>query len=182
MKLLNELYKKNIPNKKDILEIIIIYFIKFNNDNINSIFDGKEIKEMILQIFKLEKTRFLTEEILNENEEIIQKFFDHCPNIEYVLGLLKINDNYISYLQKINNNFKKILKEVKSLKSLKGLFKIDFIVSQQDNSSKLVELHHSILEKEKEANIYFINFIPIIEKYRLLYIKYNNIDGLCSLE
>lgn len=48
MKLLNELYKKNISNKKDILEIIIIYFIKFNNDSINCIFDDKKIKEMIL--------------------------------------------------------------------------------------------------------------------------------------
>ena len=45
---------------------------------------------MIFQIFKLEKTRFLNEEIFNENEGIIQKFFDHCPGVEYVLGLLKI--------------------------------------------------------------------------------------------
>ena len=103
---------------------------------------------MIIQIFKLEKTLFLSEEMLDE--KITEIFFNHCPNIEYVLGLLKQNDNYISYLQKINNNSKKIFREVKSLKSLKGLFNINFKVSLQDNSSKLVELHHSILEKEKK--------------------------------
>ena len=180
MNLLDILKKINTPNKNNILEIIIIYFIKYNYYNINYLFDDKEIKDMIIQIFKLEKTLFLSEEMLDE--KITEIFFNHCPNIEYVLGLLKQNDNYISYLQKINNNSKKIFREVKSLKSLKGLFNINFKVSQQDDSFKLVELHHSILEKEKKENKYFINFTPIIEKYKDLYIKYKNLDGLCSLE
>ena len=134
-------YKKS--HKNGILEIIIIYFIKFSSDNIKLLFDDKEIKEMIINVFKLEKTNYLNGEILDE--KMTEIFINHCPNIESILGLLQKNYDYNSYLQNINKNFDTIYKEIKSLKSLKGLFNINCPVSQSNDLNVLVELHNSLL-------------------------------------
>ena len=162
------------------MEIIIIYFIKFSSDKIKLLFDDKEIKKMIIEIFKLEKTNFLNEKLLDEKTTEI--FVNQCINIESILGILKLNSNFIDYLKKIEQNCNKIFKEIESLKSLKGLFKVDFSVSLSDNLDVLINLHNSLLAKQKNKKKYFINFLPIIKKYQDLYIKHDNLEGLCALE
>ena len=173
-----EILKKK--EDKEILEIIIIYFIKFDRENIKIIFGDDFKKKLVFKIFQQEKLIFLSDELLDDN--IKEIFISQCQNIESILNLLKTNDNYISYLNTINNNFDKIYKEIASLKSLKGLFNINFKVSQEDDFNELVKLHNNILEKEKAKKKYIINFIPIIDKYFDLYSKNKNLEGLCSLE
>ena len=173
-----EFLKKN--EDKEIFEIIIIYFIKFDRENINIIFEDDFKKKMIFQIFKQDKLYFLSDELLDD--KIKEIFINQSPNIESILNVLKKNDNYISYLKTINNNFNKIYDAIVPLKSLKGLFNIDYFISQGDDYNELVKLHNNILEKEKEKNKYIINFIPIIKKYFSLYSQNNNLNGLCSLE
>ena len=177
---LKKLNNKELKNKNEILELIMIYFIKFNINEIHFLFDEKENKEMIYNIFKLEKTTFLTEEILDET--IIGIFINNCPKLEDILSILKKSNGYISYLETIKDNFEIIYKAITPLKSLKGLFNIDYNASLEDDSVKLLEIHNSIFDKQAKKNKYFINFIPIIDKYYDLYIKYSNLEGLCSLE
>ena len=174
-----EILKEN--EDKEIFEIIIIYFIKFDRENLNIMFEDDCKKKILFNIFKQEKLNFISDEILDD--KIKEIFINHSPNIESILSILKKNENYISYLKTIENNFDKIYDAIAPLKSLKGLFDINFKVSLEDDYNELIKLHNNILEKEKQKNKYIINFIPIIKKYFQLYTQnYHNLKGLCSLE
>ena len=161
------------------MEIIIIYFFKYNYDNVKIIFDDEIIKNKIFKLFEKEKFIFLTKEVLDE--KITEIYINYCPNIEQILNILKRCDNYIDYLNKINNNFDKIFNSIDFSQPLTEKFNFDFDVSQED-FNKLIDLHHSLLEKQKKIGKYILNFIPMIEKYFSLFNDKNSLDGLSSLE
>ena len=186
LKCLQTLKNENIPKKDDLLEIIIIFFIKFKRNDIDHILFNNNNKEMILNVFKRNYTTFISEEILDK--EIIQKFITNSPNLQYILNALKNCNNNNSYLELIEKNFDKIYNEINSLEVLKSLksdigkFIINCDISQFDNIDKFVKLHNSLFKKQSEKKKYFIDFNKIIQKYSKLYKDYNNITGLCCLE
>ena len=64
---------------------------------------------------------------------------------------------------------------------MKGIFKVDLKVSQDDDIIEFSKLHKIILEKQHKKGKYFISFLSIIKKYSELYQKYNNLSGLSKL-
>ena len=62
-----------------------------------------------------------------------------------------------------------IFKAIGQLKTLKGIFQIDYEVSQKDPINELTNLHNIILKKQKDKGKYFISFLPIIKRYFELY-------------
>ena len=168
IKYLNRLKNKKLSCEYEIIEIIIIYFIIFQKKNLDCLF-VRDIKKLILSVFENEKLIFLNDELLNE--EIVQEFIMQIPSLEEILSILKKSENYISYLKNIDKNIEQIFNGINSLKSLKGVFNINFQVSQEDDVSKLIELQESLIQKQKQKKKYFISFIPIIEQYLDLYIK-----------
>ena len=185
-KCLEKLKTSQIKEKDDLLEIIIIYFIKFNRDHMNILFNDEKTKNMVIDIFKRESTTFIQEDILDK--EIIQKLINNSRNIEDIINVLKNCNNYITYLENIHNNLDKIYEAINSSEALIDLkedikkFTIGCDISQLDDIDKFVELHNSIFKKQKEKRKFFIFFNKIIEKYFNLYKKYNNLSGICSLE
>ena len=183
-KCLDKLKKENQENS-DLLEIIIIYFIKFKRENINILFDNNN-KEMILNVFKRKNTTFIVEKILDE--QIIQIFINNSPDIQNILNILNNCENIKTYLDNINKNFESIYNAINSFESFNTLkyditqFIINCNIRQYDDIEKIVELHNELFKKQNDKKKYFINFNKIIEKYFELYKEYNNIIGLCSLE
>ena len=176
---LNNLLKLTDKNKNIILEIIIIYLIQFKNNDIDIILQKNYIP-MIISLFQQDKLIYLKDGIINE--EITQKIIQHVPQIENIIGIIKkLNDNYISYLSFIDNNFDNIYKAIENMKSLKGIFRVDLEVSQKDNINEFSKLHQEILKKQKNKGKYFISFISIIKKYYELYKKYKNLTSLSEL-
>ena len=176
---LNNLLNMNDSNKNIILELILIYFIKFKNKDINIILQKKYI-HLLISLFQQNKFLYLKEEIIDE--DITQKIVQHIPQIENIIGTYKtLSNDYISYLKLINNNFEDIYKTIEKLKSLKGIFKVDLEVSQNDNIYEFAKLHQVILEKQKSKGKYFISFLSIIKTYYELYKKYENLNGLSEL-
>ena len=177
---LNNLLSMKDSNKNIILEIIMIYLIKFKNKDIDIILQENYIN-MLISLFHQNNLIYLKEEIIDE--EMTQKIIQHIPQIENILGTYKaLSKNYISYLDIINNNFDNLYKVIDKLKSLKGsLFEVDLEVSQQDDINKFSKLHQTMLERQKKRGKYFISFLPIIKKYYKLYKNYNNLNGLSEL-
>ena len=177
--------KDNKPfskNKILILEIIILYFVKFNKQNISILFSSEDNKSMIINLFKFVDTYFLKE---IKDEEIVQIIINQTLDLDNIINVLSKNNSYIEYLTNINNNFDTIYSIISSFKSIKEVYKkftIDYKVSQLDDINKLVNLHSSLIEKQKKKGKYIINFIKIFEKYYNLYEKNNYILGICLLE
>ena len=166
-----------INDKNKILEIIVIYFIKYNKKDI-SILLSEDYKNLFLDLFKGELS-FLDEEYLDY--EISHKIIQNTPAIQDIILVLKKSKDYISYLTKIKDNIDPIYKAIESLKSLKGIFQADFEVSQGDNIDEFVKIHKELLEIQKEKKKYFIGFIPIIKRYFTLFNENKNLVGLCEL-
>ena len=176
---LDNLLNFNCNDKNLILEIIIIYFIQYKNKDLEIILNEK-YKKMFISLFHQNKLYYLTDKILDE--EISQKIIHQIPEIENIVAILKtLSKNYVSYLKKIDDNIEIIFKEIDKLKSLKGLFQVDFEVSQEDNFKEFAELHNKIFEKQSKKRKHFINFLKIIKKYFDLYNKNDNLNGLCEL-
>ena len=168
-------YNKNGKNK--ILEIITIYFIKYEEKDIDVLLNNV-FGQMFINMFKGELF-FLDDNFLKD--EIIQKIFKYASKIENIIPILEKSENYVSYLKKINNNFENIFQAIAPLKSLKGVFKVDFEVSQKDNIDDFAKLHNELLKKQENKNKFIISFSPILKKYFNLYDCYNNLGGLCVL-
>jgi len=160
-------------NKNLILEIIIIYFVKFNKGQLEFLFSSDDYKKMIKELLQFEYCIFLGEIL---DKESIQIFINHSLDLGNVINILNINNNYIDYLTNIDNNFEKIYSLITSFTSIKELYKqftIDYKVSQLDDLNRIEELHKSIFKKQNQKNKYIINFIKIFENYLtlLLYLK-----------
>ena len=172
-KLIN-LNDKNIKNK--ILEIIMIYFIKYRNKDLNLILSDN-YKNMFISIFLNEKLNYLNKDILDDT--ITDKIIQSIDEIKEIESIIKASSaNYVSYFTKIDNNFEQIFKLVKNVK---GIFKINFEVSQQDDIKRFAKLHNSLLNKQKKEGKFFISFIKIIEQYITLYDKNENLTDFCEL-
>ena len=176
---LNYLLNITDSNKYIILELIIIYFIQFKNKDIDILLQ-KEYIHLLISLFQQNKFNLLKEEIIDE--EMTQKIIQHIPQIENILGAFnKLSNNYISYLDLINNNFDNIYKAIKEHKQLKGILKVEFEVSQKDDINEFSKLHQIILEKQQKKGRYIISFLSIIKKYYGLYKKHENLSGLSEL-
>ena len=169
-------------NKNLILEIIIIYFVKFNKGQLKILFSSDDYKKMIIKLLKFKNSIFLGEIL---DEESTQIFINHSLNLENIINILNKNNNYIDYLTNIDKNFEKIYSFITSLTSIKELyqkFTIDYEVSQLDDLNRFAELHTSIFKKQNQKKKYIINFIKIFEKYLTLFEKSNNLSNICLLE
>ena len=179
---LNELIKwksddKNIKNIKNrILEIIMIYFIKYRNKDLKLILSDK-YKNIFISIFQNEKLNYLNKDILDNT--ITDKIFQNIDEINVIESIIKTSSaDYVSFFKKIDDNFDKISKE---LKNLKGIFKINFKVSQEDDIKRFAKLHNDLLKKKKEKGKFFISFTKIIEQYIALYDKNEDLTYFCEL-
>ena len=143
---------KKLECKKLILEIIMIYFIKFNKDE-------NDIKNILLN----DK---------NGNREMFMDILKNSKN--YIDYLSKINDNFEKIYSAISS--------FKSLKNIYKKFKVDYDVSQIEDINKFDELHRSLIEKQAKKRLFIIDFLKIFEKYFAKFEKYNNLDYICTLE
>ena len=178
-KCLNELINlnsddKNIKNR--ILEIIMIYFIKYRNKDLNLILSNN-YKNMFISIFLNKQLNYLNKDILDDT--ITDKIIQSIDEIKVIESIIKgISTDYVSYFTKIDNNFEKIFKV---MKNLKGIFKIDFKVSQADDIKRFAKLHNGLLEKQEIRGKFFLSFIKIIEQYFTLYDKNEDLTNCCEL-
>ena len=114
-------------------------------------------------------------------DEICQKIINKIPEIKNIVDILSKSNDYISYINRINQNFSNIFKAIEQLKSLKGIFKVHFKVSQKDKIKELVKSHEELIKKQEKKGKYFISFISIIEDYYNLYIDNENLEDLSEL-
>ena len=183
-KCLDKIKENGIENKNKniILEIIIVYFIIFNKENIDILFSDN-YKNLISDFFKNNEKTIILGDILDE--DTTQIFIKNISGLDNIINVLKQSKNYIDYLEKINNNFETISKEIRSVKSIKDVFKkfrVEFEVSQLDNIEKFVEIHNSLFEKQKKINTFIIDFKKIFEQYFFLFNRYKNLSFICTLE
>jgi len=181
-KCLNKVNSENYQQKNLIIEMIIIYFIKFDYDNIKNYLFSKIYKGMITNFFKERDNLLVLDEILDE--KITQIIIENSSGLENIISVLKTSKNFIEYLRNIDKNFDIINKEINSFKFKKifDKFRINFNVSQSDDINEFEKIHTSLLEKQKNNKFYFIDFIYIFENYYNIYDKYNNLSYICSLE
>ena len=177
-KCLHKLENFNNDDKNLITEILLIYFIKYRNKDIEFLLTEKYIN-ILIDLFKEKNLYFLDEEYLTD--EICQKIINKIPEIKNIVDILSKSNDYISYINRINQNFSNIFKAIEQLKSLKGIFKVHFKVSQNDKIKELVKLHKELITKQEKKGKYFISFISIIEDYYNLYIDNENLEDLSEL-
>ena len=176
-KCLNNLSKIQNNERNLILEIITIYFIKYQEKNIDILLNT--YKQIFIDLFKAEKLYFLDENFIDE--EIFAKIVTHILSEQNILKILNTSENYVSYIKKIIANFDKIYNSIKKLKSLEGIFQIGHDISQNDNIEEFVKYHQILMEKQEKKKRYFISALPVIKKYYTLYLEYNNLEGLGEL-
>ena len=178
---LRKLLEFKKEDKYLILEIITIFFIKYNDKNLDILL-SIDFKEMFINIFK-KQLIFLDEKYIDD--DVSQRIIKHIPEIENIKTILKKCENLISFLKRINDSFDDIFKAISTFGKLKRVFKIKdfkgFKVSQNDDISACVKIHEELIQKLENKEKNFIRFSPIFEEYFTLYSKYNNLDGLCEL-
>jgi hypothetical protein len=83
---LNNLLNMTDSNKNIILELILIYFIKFKNKDIDIILQKKYI-HLLISLFQQNKFYYLKDEIIDE--DISQKIIQYIPLIEKIKTIFK---------------------------------------------------------------------------------------------
>ena len=176
-KCLDKLLTFQNRDKNIILEIIVIYYIKYRNKDLSVLLSDK-YKNLFLNLFK-GNLFFLDEKYLDD--EISQNIIQSSPTIDNIVSILKQSKDYNDYLTKIKNSIDQIYEAIGSLKSLKGIFQVDLEVSQGEKINEFVRLHEELLQMQEEKGKYIISFFPMIKKYYSLFKTYNNLEGLCDL-
>ena len=123
---------------------------------------------------------------LIRNENIISvscrhqfmKLFDDKGGI---LEKLQLELNLLNYFKIINENFYDFFELIEKVGMKK--YNVDFHnISIATNIKEINEIHKTILEKEKEKNNFFLNFIPFIQNCINLFGKNDELNQLIYLD
>ena len=98
-----------------ILEIITIFFIKYNDKDLDILL-SIDFREMFINIFK-KQLIFLDEKYIDD--DVCQKIIKHIPEIENIKTILKKCENLVSFIKRINDSFDEIYKAISALGKLK---------------------------------------------------------------
>ena len=171
----NKIEKEDKINTEDrFMEFLIGYFCVYNRENnLSLFFKNEKLKNKTSKsISKIKDYKYINK--IGRN-----KFMDFFGKEKEILPLLDAQTNFIQYLSIINSNFSDLYELINKV----GLntFKIkDKLVSFYDNFEEINKLHRQILNKEKNINNFYIDFLSCVGEYILLF-KNNNLDKLINL-
>ena len=157
------------------------YFIEFF---IGYFCCNKKLNELSL-FFKYEKIKKITTKTLSkikdtniiskEGRKQFMKFFNNSE----IFQILQTQTNFIQTLIIINNNFSSLFESVKNV----GLEKYSLeyeLINLRDNIEDINTIHKEILEKEKNINNFFIDFISCVPKFISIFLK-NDLEQLIKI-
>ena len=156
------------------IEFFIGYFcVNKKFDELSVFFKNEKIKIMTTKtLSKIKDAKFIT----NEGRKEFMKYFSNSTQI---LQILQVQTNFIQTLIIINQNFSHLVESVKSV----GLeeYSLQYeLINQLDNIEEINAIHKEIIEKEKNINFFFIDFMSCVPLY-LFHFKENDLEQLIYL-
>ena len=157
-------------------QFLLGYYSKFGKiEDLKIFLINDTVKNKTLNVLSLiKKEKFISDSCRHQ----FMKLFDDKGGI---LEKLQLELNLLNYFKIINENFSDFFELIQKVGMKK--YNVDFHnISIATNIKEINEIHKTILEKEKEKNNFFLNFIPFIQNCINLFGKNDELNQLIYLD